>query len=76
MNIENINTDLNDIESIKKAIKDIAECIFIMQKEFNLKTDNLNSQNVKNLDLNVTTLYNCDFITKKEADERYEQRSE
>lgn len=71
MDIERINTDITDIESAKRAIKDIAECIFIMNREFNRKIENLNSQNVKNLDLRITTLYNCDFITKKQADERY-----
>ncbi|MBQ6907959.1 MAG: hypothetical protein IJQ28_06230 [Clostridia bacterium] len=71
MDIERINTDITDIESAKRAIKDIAECIFIMNREFNRKIENLNSQNVKNLDLRITTLYNRDFITKKQADERY-----
>jgi hypothetical protein len=68
MNIENINAEsIKDIESAKVVIKQLIDCIFVMQKDFNRTINHLTSQNVKSLDFNITAVKNIDKILPKEV---------
>ena len=63
MNIEKINAEsITDIESTKVVIKQLIDCIFVMQREFNRTINHLTSQNVKSLDFSITQVKNVDKI--------------
>ena len=63
MNIEKINAEsITDIESAKVVIKQLIDCIFVMQREFNRTINHLTSQNVKSLDFSITQVKNVDKI--------------
>ena len=65
MNIENINIDgIENLEDAKRVMKEIADCIFIMQRNIDRKLNHLTSQNVKEIDFNVTTVRNIDKVIK------------
>ena len=63
MNIEKINVDsIKDLESAKVVIKQLVDCIFVMNRNIQRQMNNLSSQNVKSLDFNITTVKNIDKI--------------
>ena len=65
MNIENVNIDdINDFEDAKKAILQLADCIFIMKKDIQRQLNHLTSQNIKSIDFNITTVKNIDKVLK------------
>ena len=65
MKIENINAEsIKDIESAKVVIRQLIDCIFVMQRDINRQLNHLTSQNVKSLDFNITTVKNADKIIK------------
>lgn len=66
MNIEKINAEsITDIESAKVVIKQLIDSIFVMQRDINRQLNHLTSQNVKNLDFNVTTIKNAGPLATK-----------
>ena len=68
MRIENINAEsIKDIESAKVVIKQLIDCIFVMQKDINRQLNHLTSQNVKSLDFNITTVKNIEKVLPKEV---------
>ena len=63
MNIENINVgSITDLESAKRVIGDLVECVFVMQKDIQRQLNHLTSQNVKSLDFSITTVKNIDKV--------------
>lgn len=63
MNIEKINVDsIKDLESARVVIKQLIDCIFVMQKDINRQLNHLTSQNVKSLDFSITQVKNADKI--------------
>ena len=63
MNIENINVgSITDLESAKRVISDLVECVFVMQKDIQRQLNHLTSQNVKSLDFSITTVKNIDKV--------------
>ena len=63
MNIENINVEnITDLESAKKVIGELIDCIFVMQRDINRQLNHLTSQNVKSLDFSITTVKNIDKV--------------
>ncbi len=63
MNIERINVDsITDLESAKVVIKQLVDCIFVMNRDIKRQMNNLSSQNVKTLDFNITQVKNIDKI--------------
>ena len=63
MNIERINVDsITDLESAKKILKQVVDCIFVMNRDIQRQMNNLSSQNVKTLDFNITQVKNADKI--------------
>lgn len=63
MNIEKINIDsITDIETAKTVIKQLADCVFVMQKDIQRQMNHLTSQNVKSLDFNITTVKNIEKV--------------
>ena len=65
MNIENINIEgITNLEDAKRVIKEMADCIFIMQKDIQRQLNHLTSQNVKEIDFNITAVKNIDKVIK------------
>ena len=65
MNIENINIEgITNLEDAKRVMKEMADCIFIMQRDINRQLNHLTSQNVKEIDFNITTVKNIDKVIK------------
>ena len=63
MKIEKVNVErITDIHTAKEVIKELIDCIFVMQKDINRQLNHLTSQNVKSLDFNITTVKNIDKI--------------
>ncbi len=63
MNIENINADsINNLEDAKRVIGELADCIFVMQRDIQRQLNHLTSQNVKEIDFNITKVKNIDKI--------------
>lgn len=63
MNIENINADsINNLEDAKRVIGDLVECIFVMQRDIKRQLNHLTSQNVKEIDFNVTRVKNINKV--------------
>ncbi len=63
MNIERINVDsITDLESAKVVIKQLVDCIFVMNRDIKRQMNNLSSQNVKTLDFNITQVKNIDKV--------------
>jgi hypothetical protein len=68
MRIEKINAEsIKDIESAKVVIKQLIDCIFVMQKDINRQLNHLTSQNVKSLDFNITAVKNIEKVLPKEV---------
>lgn len=67
MNIERIN--LNDIPDPKtrQVVSQLAECVFELNRELKRTLNQLTSQNVKEIDFNITKVKNLDKIIKKEG---------
>ena len=66
MNIENINPDsITDINSARRVVSQLVDCIFEMKRDIDRRLLNLTSQNVRSLDFNITTVKNADVILKK-----------
>ncbi len=66
MNIENINVEsINTLEDAKKIILELADCIFIMNKDIQRQLNHLTSQNIKSIDFNITTVKNIDKVINK-----------
>ncbi len=65
MNFEDINTDnITDIEGARKAISQLADCIFVMNRDIQRQLNNLTSQNIKVIDFNITKTQNADTLLK------------
>ena len=65
MNIENINIEgIENLEDAKKVIKEMADCIFTLKRDINRQLNHLTSQNVKEIDFNITTVKNIDKVIK------------
>ena len=65
MDIERINVEsITDLESAKAVIKQLVDCIFVMNRDIQRQMNNLSSQNVKSLDFNITRVKNADKIIK------------
>ena len=63
MNIENINVDsITNLEDAKRVIGELADCIFVMQRDIQRQLNHLTSQNVKEIDFNITRVKNIDKI--------------
>lgn len=63
MNIENINAEsITDFESAKKVIVELVDCIFVMERNIQRQLNHLTSQNVKEIDFNVTAVKNIDNV--------------
>lgn len=63
MNLENINIDgITDLESAKRVIEQLADNLFIMNKNIQRQLNHLTSQNIKSIDFNITTVKNADKI--------------
>ena len=63
LKIEKVNVErITDIHTAKEVIKELIDCIFVMQKDINRQLNHLTSQNVKSLDFNITTVKNIDKI--------------
>lgn len=65
MNIERINpNEIQDLQSAKKVIAELLDCIFEMNREIQRELLNLSSQNVKRLDFNITKTENTNLLHK------------
>lgn len=65
MNIESINVDgIANLEDAKRVIGELTDCIFIMQRDIQRQLNHLTSQNVKEIDFNITTVRNIDKVIK------------
>lgn len=65
MNIESINVDgITNIEDAKRVMREVLDCIFIMQRDIQRQLNHLTSQNVKEIDFNITTVRNIDKVIK------------
>lgn len=65
MNIESINVDgITNLEDAKRVIGELTDCIFIMQRDIQRQLNHLTSQNVKEIDFNITTVRNIDKVIK------------
>jgi len=65
MNIENINVDsITNLEDAKRVLREVIDCIFIMQRNIQRQLNHLTSQNVKEIDFNVTAVKNIDKVIK------------
>ena len=63
MNIEQINVDsIHDLESVKVILKQVLDCIFVMNRDIHRQMNHLTSQNVVSLDFNITTVKNIDKV--------------
>lgn len=63
MNLENINVDsIKDLESAKIVISQLADNIFVMNKNIQRQLNHLTSQNIKSIDFNITTVKNADKL--------------
>lgn len=72
MRIERIRPEnIRDIESARKIIKELLDCIFEMNREIERKFNNLTSRNVKSIDFNITMSKNIDSILSKYATKEY-----
>ena len=59
MNIESINVDgITNIEDAKRVMREMLDCIFIMQRDIQRQLNHLTSQNVKEIDFNITRVKN------------------
>lgn len=59
MNIESINVDgITNIEDAKRVIGEVIDCIFVMQRDIQRQLNHLTSQNVKEIDFNITRVKN------------------
>ena len=74
MNIENINVNsIHSLEDAKVMIKQLADCIFVMNRDIQRQLNHLTSQNIVSIDFNITTVKNIDkvlgdYATKEYAD--------
>lgn len=65
MNIEKINIDgIENLEDAKRVMREMLDCIFIMQRDIQRQLNHLTSQNVKEIDFNITTVRNIDKVIK------------
>ena len=63
MNIEQINVDsIHDLESAKVILKQVLDCIFVMNRNIQRQMNHLTSQNIVSLDFNITTVKNIDKV--------------
>ena len=68
MNIEQINVDgITDLEGAKAVIKQLADCVFVMNRDIQRQLNHLTSQNVVSLDFNITQVKNIDKVLPKEG---------
>ena len=68
MNIEQINVDgITDLEGAKVVIKQLADCVFVMNRDIQRQLNHLTSQNVVSLDFNITQVKNIDKVLPKEV---------
>ncbi len=65
MDIDKINVDsIKSLEDAKRVIGEVIDCIFVMQRDINRQLNHLTSQNVKEIDFNITTIKNIDKVIK------------
>lgn len=63
MNIENINAEsITDLASAKKVIGELVDYIFVMERNIQRQLNHLTSQNVKEIDFNITRVKNIDNV--------------
>lgn len=71
MNIERINVSGITDTQTREVIDQIVECIFEMNREYQRKLCSLTSQNVKDLDFNVTNVRNIETALRGYATKEY-----
>ena len=63
MNTENIDVgSITNLEDAKRVIGELVDCIFVMQRDIQRQLNHLTSQNVKEIDFNITRVKNIDKI--------------
>lgn len=63
MNIEKINVDsIHDLESAKVILKQVIDCIFVMNKDIQRQLNHLTSRNITSIDFNITQVKNIDTV--------------
>ncbi len=59
MNTENIDVgSITNLEDAKRVIGELVDCIFVMQRDIQRQLNHLTSQNVKEIDFNITRVKN------------------
>lgn len=64
MNIERINLDNIPDHQTREVVSQLAECVFELNRELKKTLNQLTSQNVKEIDFNITRVKNVDKILK------------
>lgn len=64
MNIERINLDNISDTQTREVVSQLAECVFELNRELKKTLNQLTSQNVKEIDFNITRVKNVDRILK------------
>lgn len=67
MNIERINLNNIPDPETRQVVSQLAECVFELNRELKRTLNQLTSQNVKEIDFNITSVKNLDKIIKKEG---------
>lgn len=67
MNIERINLNNIPDPETRQVVGQLAECVFELNRELKRTLNQLTSQNVKEIDFNITSVKNLDKIIKKEG---------
>lgn len=67
MNIERINLNNIPDPQTRQVVSQLADCVFELNRELKRTLNQLTSQNVKEIDFNVTRVKNLDKIINKEG---------
>lgn len=67
MNIERINLNNIPDPQTREVVSQLADCVFELSRELKKSLTQLTSQNVKEIDFNITKVKNLDKIIKKEG---------
>ncbi len=71
MKIESINTSKITDPATREVISQLAECIFELSRDIKKTLNHLTSQNVKEIDFNITGVKNIDSVLKDYATKTY-----